>query len=176
MHFIKPILILAFGILLFSCDRVKRKGRQLSDKASKEIDQAKQKISDKKDKLFPAYDSGKPDTESNRKRFKEHLQVAVSEDVKDIYTYGDFLGVDYKVLIAFTCDTSTIARIVQAQGLELSQQDMDTGLFFLDELPWWDKKIIENIRPYKQGKEYEYWKYLWYDVKNKKAYYEEFSL
>jgi hypothetical protein len=143
--------------------------------------ETKQRISDKGnrfvDKIFPAYDSDKPDTESNKKRFKEHLEVNVTEDVKNIYSYGDFMGIDYKVLISFQCDSTTIEKIVRVKGMTLSTQDHDEGLHFLVELPWWNKeKISSGDKPYKVGKEYEYWEYLWYDRESKTAYYEEFSL
>ena len=165
---------------LLSCDRLKRKGHDVVDKTQEKISETKQKIVDKKDQLvdnvFPIYDNSKPDTENNKKRFKEHLQVDLTEDVKNIYAYGDFSGADYKVLISFTCDTSAINKIVRAKSMTVTTADNDDGLFFLDELPWWNKKAIAKIKPFKVGKEYEYWQYLWYDKKSRTAYYEEFSL
>lgn len=150
------------------------------DKTQEKIGETKQKIINKKnqlvDNVFPTYDNGKPDTENNKKRFEEHLQVELTSDVNNIYAYGDFLGADYKVLISFNCDTSTINKIAKAKEMRLSTKDNDEGLFFSAEFPWWDKEIISKIKPYKVGKEYEYWQYLWYDKKTKTAYYEEFSL
>ncbi len=108
------ILTIAFLATLFSCDRLKRKGHNVVDKTQEKIIETKQKINDKKnqlvDNVFPTYDNGKPDTENNKKRFKEHLQVDLTNDVKNIYTYGDFLGADYKVLISFSCDTTTLKK------------------------------------------------------------------
>lgn len=52
----------------------------------------------------------------------------------------------------------------------------DDGLIFTDAFEWWDQDKIELLTPYKVGKEQEYWQYLWYDPKTRKAYYEEFSL
>ena len=174
------ILTIAFLATLSSCDRLKRKGHQVVDKTQEKIGETKQKISDKKnklvDKVFPTYDNSKPDTENNKKRFKEHLQVDLTDDVKNIYAYGDFFGADYKVLISFSCDTATLNKIVKAKGMTISTTDNDEGLLFLDEFSWWDKKVIAKIRPLKVGKEYEYWQYLWFDKKSKNAYYEEFSL
>ena len=165
---------------LSSCDRLKRKGHEAVDKTQEKIGETKQRIIDKKDQLvdrvFPTYDNGKPDTENNKKRFKEHLKVDLTNDVKNIYAYGDFLGADYKVLISFSCDTATLNKIVKTKGMTISTTDNDEGLFFLDEFPWWDKKIIAKTKPFKVGKEYEYWQYLWFDKKSKTAYYEEFSL
>ena len=165
---------------LSSCDRLKRKGHQVVDKTQEKVSETKQKISDKKDqlvdKVFPTYDNVKPDTENNKKRFKEHLQVDLTDDVKNIYAYGDFLGVDYKVLMAFTCDNSTIEKIIAAKKMQLTTSKDDDGLFFLDEFKWWDKDKIELLEPYKVGKDRKYWQYLWYDKKGKIAYYEEYSL
>ena len=174
------ILTTAFTLTLFSCDRLKRKGHEAVDKTQEKVSETKQKISNKKDqlvdKVFPTYDNGKPDTDNNKKRFKEHLQVDLTDDVKNIYAYGDFLGIDYKVLIAFTCDKTTIDKIIAVKKMQLTTAKDDDGLFFLDEFQWWDKDKIELLEPYKVGKDGEYWQYLWYDKKNKTAYYEEYSL
>lgn len=174
------ILTLVLVTSFLSCDRIKKKGQDVADATKEKTAEARQKISDKKDELidsaFPAYDSDKRDTEHNKKRFKEHLQVDLTDDVKNIYAFGDFLGADYKVLITFTCDTSTLKKIILAKSMTISKTDNDEGLAFLDEFPWWNKKLIAKIKPYKVGKEYEYWQYLWFDNKTKTAYYEEFSL
>jgi len=172
-------LILALLLTVFSCDKIKRKGDVVVDKTKESVAEAKQKIGDKKDRLldkvFPSYDSDKPDTKNNKKRFSEHLQIEPTSDIKNIYTYGDFLGIDYKVLIAFTCDQSTIDKIVAVKKMQRSTKD-DTGLFFLDEFKWWNKDSIQMPEPYKIGQDAEYWEYLWYDPKSRQAFYEEFSL
>jgi hypothetical protein len=89
---------------------------------------------------------------------------------------GDFLGIDYKVLIAFTCDKSTIDKIILTNKMKLTTSKDDDGLLFADEISWWDKNKIELLEPYKVGKEGEFWQYLWYDTKTKQAFYEEYSL
>jgi hypothetical protein len=165
---------------LCSCERLKKNGQEIADKTKAKVSETRQKISNKKDqiieKFFPTYDSNKPDTEHNKKRFQEHLQVTLTKDVNNIYTYGDFMGADYKVFISFSCDTSTIEKIIEAKKMMRSTKDNDEGLFFSAEFPWWNKEKIVKIKPYLVGKEYEYWQYLWYDHKSKTAYYEEFSL
>lgn len=180
LRYSKNILTLAFILTLFSCDRIKREGDAVVDKTKQAASETKQKISDKKnqliDKVFPTYDNGKADTENNKKRFKEHLQVDLTSDVKNIYAYGDFLGADYKVLIAFNCDQATADKIIVAKKMQLTTSKDDDGLLFLDEFKWWDKDKIELLEPYKVGKEAEYWQYLWYDPKTRQAFYEEFSL
>ena len=150
------------------------------DKMQEKVIATKQKVVDKKDQLidkaFAPSGFSKPDSESNKNRFKEYLNVDLTKDIKNIYSYADFFGADYKILVSFSCDTSTISKIIKSKGLTLSNDENDNGLSFGEEFPWWDKKAIENIKPFKEGKELEYWKYLWFDKERKTAYYEEFSL
>lgn len=173
-------MTLAFVLTLFSCDRLKRKGHQAVDKTKEVVSDTKQKVSKKAtefidDKILkPSIDT--LNTERDKKRFREYLLTELSDDVRNINSYADFFGADYKVLIAFTCDKSTIDKIVAEKKMELTSTKDDDGLFFSEEFPWWDKDKIELLEPYKVGKEYEYWKYLWFDPKTKQAYYEEFSL
>ena len=174
------ILTIVLLLTITSCDRLKRKGLETVDKTQEKIGEAKQKLKDKKDQVvdevFTTYDNTKPDTEANKKRFKQHLQIDLTRDVKNIYTYGDFLGADYKVLISFTCDDSTIKKIIATKKMQLTTSKDDDGLFFLDKFKWWDKDKIKLLEPYKVGKESKYWQYLWYDKKSMTAFYEEYSL
>ena len=178
MKRITPIALLL--ITLFACDRIKSKGHNIVDKTKEKAIETRQQIIEKKNELiekaFPTYDCYKADTENNKKRFKELLQTDITTDIKNLYTYGDFMGADYKVLIAFTCDRSTIARIIDSKKMKQAASAEDNGLQFLVEFDWWNKKKIEKLVPYKTGKENEYWKYLWYDPKTRQAFYEEFSL
>lgn len=172
-------LILALSLALFSCDSINRKGDKVFDKTKEQLAETTQKIRDKKDQVidevFPSYDSDKPDTKNNKKRFKEHLQIEPTADIKNIYAYGDFLGIDYKVLIAFNCEQATIDKIVNVKNMRRTTKD-DIGLFFLDEFKWWNKDSVKMPEPYKVGKDAQYWQYLWYDGKTKQAFYEEYSL
>ena len=104
------------------------------------------------------------------------MQVDLTSDIKNIYAFGDFLGADYKVLIAFTCDQETIDKIIFTKKMQLTALKDDDGLLFSDTFSWWDKDNIRTLKPYKAGKEAEYWQYLWYDPKARRAFYEEFSL
>lgn len=176
----KSLLALALLLIFFSCDRIKGKRDAVVNKTKEAASKTREKLRQEKnnlaEKVFPIYDHGKSDTESNKKRFREYLQVAPTPDVKEVYSYGDFMGIDYKVLIAFKCDTATINNIVKVKKMSLSNEEYDHGLTFGEEFPWWDKNAIEQIQPYKVGKEYEYWEYLWYDPKTNLAYYQQFSL
>lgn len=176
----KKLLTLSFLLTILSCHRIETKGDKVINTTKETIAESRQKFSIQKDQLidkfFPSYDSYQPDTKNNRKRFTKHLQVDLTEDIKNIYAHGDFLGADYKVLIAFTCDQPTVDKIVAIKKMQLTKSKDDDGLFFLDELEWWDKKKIELLQPYKVGKKAEYWQYLWFDQKTGQAFYEEFSL
>ena len=174
------LIIYVFLFFFFiSCNKIKRKENEIVTKTFIKVVDVKAKILKRKDhfvdKIFPAYD-GMPDTKNNKMRFKEHLLVDVSDDVKNIVAHGDFIGVDYKVLITFTCNTYTLNKIVKAMGMALSNKKNDEGLLFPEEFPWWDKNIISTITPYKGGRELVFSKYLWYNPKTSIAYYEEFSL
>jgi hypothetical protein len=180
LYYSVHIVILAILLTIFSCERVKRKGHAVVDKTKQAASVTKQKISNKVDnlvdKVFPKYENGKADTEDNKKRFDEYLQVELTADIKNIYAYGDFFGADYKVLIAFNCDPTTVEKIIAVKKMQLTKSKDDNGLLFLDEFKWWDKSKIELLEPYKVGEQSAYWQYLWYDPKTKQAYYEEYSL
>jgi hypothetical protein len=171
---VKHILyILTIAIVLTSCNRIKNKGKEVVTNAENKIKDKSERIIDK---AFPGFDFDKADTKSNKLRFVEYLEVELSDDISNIYCFGDFLGADYKVLFSFNCDSLTIRRIIKKKGLTLTNEDNDTGLSFSDHFTWWDKEKIKRLKGYKAGKTYEYWQYLWYDKEQKKAYYEEYSL
>lgn len=167
-------------MLLSSCNRLKKKGNDTLDKTKKVVSNAKEKVHRKANEfldsviLKPSVDT--PNTNRDNKCFKECLLADIPTDVKNINTYEDYFGADYKVLIAFTCNPSTIDKIVASKKMELTTKEDDNGLNFMAEFPWWDKRKIQSLKPYKVGKEYEYWKYIWFDPKTKQAYYEEYSL
>jgi hypothetical protein len=124
--------------------------------------------------IFCWYECG-PDPE-NKRKFKRTLGIGLTPDVKDIHYYGDFFAIDFTVLLAFTCDSSTVLRIINENGLKLASS-FDTGAPF--EFSWWDREAIKTIRPYKNNVKYdddETHKILWYDKENKKAYYQKFSM
>lgn len=166
-----------------SCDRLKRNEHEAIDRTHEEIGNVKQEIIDKGNHfvahIFPIYDDNKPSSDNNRNYFKKYLNIELTNDVRNIYSCGDFLGADYKVLIAFICDTVTLEKIVRTKGMSISNQNNDEGLVFSEEFPWWDKKIIAKNKPYKIGRKAGYktdWEYLWYDAQSETAFYEQFSL
>ena len=158
---------------LVSCESFKNKTREIAGTALHRVPERKNAF---KDKEIRVYDFDKPDTYNNKKRFKEHLQTDVNPGIKNIYAYGDFLGIDYKVLIAFDCDSFTVARIAAQKNMIQVNHTGESGLFFLEEFKWWNKEKLEQLLPYKAGKAHEHQELLWYDAKLQKAYYEEYSL
>lgn len=185
MSFTRAISVLMLFVV--ACNDIDGRSGKLAEKAEKSlaetyaatedaIERTKEKIDQKLDKISPGYDVDKPDTDHNRNRFWDYLKVKPGKDVKDIYCFIDNMGIDYKVLIAFKGDRSTVDSIISINELKLSTEDHDNGLNFLDEFTWWDKERIGELKPYKKGKEGEYWQYLWYDKKAGKAWYLEFSL
>ena len=170
---VKLTLCILILIVLSSCDRIKNKGKEIASNTENRIKDKSEKIIDK---AFPHFDFDKADTKYNKQRFIEYLQLELSTDIAKIYCFGDFLGADYKVLFSFNCDSSTIQKIINKKGLKVINDSNDIGLMFQDEFKWWDKEKINHLKGYKNGKENEFWQYLWYDHDQKKAYYEEFSL
>jgi len=175
----KIFIFTLYLVLCAACNRVRHKEKAIVEEAKQAARSTKHAIVDKKDavldKLDPGYDSDEPDTKANKKRFKERLRVDVTPDVTNIYAYGDFFAIDYKVLMSFSCNQATADKIIAAHKMKLSQE-FDDGLGFSDNFNWWNKGKIAVIKPYKFGKELAYWEYFWYDKKTGQAWYEEYSM
>jgi hypothetical protein len=88
----QSLTLLLLITALFSCERIQRKGEAVVNATQDKISETRQRISRKKDqlldKVFPIYDSGKFDTENNKKRFVEHLQVELTPDLCFWRFYG----------------------------------------------------------------------------------------
>lgn len=145
--------------------------------AKYKLAQAKKGIKDEIDNVIPAYDADQPDTDNNKKRFQESFGTTVGSHVTHLYTYGDFMGIDYTVLMAFTCDKQTISTIVEKDGLKLDRHNDDLGLSGMYIPDWWKQELLPKMLCYKKGSAEEgYFKYLWYDPNTKQAFYEEYSI
>ncbi|MEO6549292.1 MAG: hypothetical protein ABIN94_14920 [Ferruginibacter sp.] len=127
------------------------------------------------DKVIPTFDSFKPDTKFNKKRFEEFFGFAPTPDVKEIFCFGDQVGIDSKFLFSFKCDTSTKNKIVT--NLHLTQADkpdnFSNGLW--QSFLWWDSAKISTLNPYWMKGEHEYYRYLWFDQSKQTAYYIDFD-
>ncbi len=167
------LLFVAAMLLLTSCNRIKNNGRQLMAKTEEKIRDTRDKGVDK---IIPTFNAYTPDTKFNKKRFREFLEVEPTADVKGIYCYDDAIGIDADYVFAFTCDDSTIQKIVKQLKLVKTVKDSAFGLGFGPNLPWWDTAIISTIDPYwKKGAHETFW-YLWYDKNSKNAYFQTYDM
>jgi hypothetical protein len=173
-------LLISLFILSLSCNNFKEKSEAAAAKAKEKLNDAGQRIKEEKDKLLdrmnPDYNAKTPDTESNKRRFRENLKTEPTPDVKNIYGFADLAGADYKILMSFQCDSSTFRRILDANGFILIKDKTDGGLLFSEDFDWWDKTVIEKLPYAKQGIEGSYWRYIWYNEKKGMVYWQEFSL
>ena len=163
------LFFLSFSMTVLSCGKIKRRGHEL-------IGKSKAAVADQTERVFPTYNAYTADTDDNKNRFKEHLQVELTNDVKNLYTYGDFMAIDYSVLMSFSCDQSTIDKIIEKNGLQLSTEDSMRAISFPGKFGWWKQDVIDRLIPYSAGEEDEFWQFLWYDPVTKQAFYEEFSM
>lgn len=163
------LFFLSFSMTVLSCGKIKRNGHGV-------ISKSKAAVTDQVERVFPTYNAYTADTEDNKNRFKEHLQIDLTSDVKDLYTYGDFMAIDYSVLISFSCDQSTIDKIIEKNGLQLSTEENMRAISFPKKFNWWKQDMIDQLIPYEAGEEDEFWQFLWYNPATRQAFYEEFSM
>lgn len=163
------LFFLSFSMTVLSCGKIRRHGHGV-------ISKSQAAVTDQTERVFPTYNAYTADTDDNKNRFKEHLQVELTSDVKDLYTYGDFMAIDYSVLISFTCDQSTIDKIIEKNGLQLSTGENIRAISFSGKFNWWKQDMIDQLIPYQAGEEDEFWQFLWYNPVTKQAFYEEFSM
>ena len=169
------ILILILGTI--SCGRIKNKTEQLANKVKEKTkeelrDQTQKAI----DKLYPPFDYDKPDTENNKKRFKDFLKVDITQDVKNIYCFDDAIGIDADYMFAFNCNPTTSNKIIEVHKLEIDTLNSDNGFGMQDDFEWWNKKRIEKLQKYSWTDGESYFKYYWYDKEENKAYFFDFDM
>ena len=116
------------------------------------------------------YNSETPDTIENKKSFEFHLGVPVSEDVRDILAYAE-LWTDSIYLFSFQAEESTIENILKIK--QMSMQEMVESPIEKD-LVWWDEDLIDTFQKYHYSDDRSS-RVLWYDEKNKQAFYQEFQ-
>lgn len=163
------LLFLSFSMTVLSCGKIRHKRPVV-------INKSEDATTEQGERIFPTYNAYAADTKDNQNRFKEHLQIELTSDVKDLYTYGDFMAIDYSVLMSFSCDQSTIDKIIEKNGLQLSTEDNMRAITFPGKFNWWKQETIDQLIPYRAGEEDEFWQFLWYNPATKQAFYEEFSM
>uniref|UniRef100_UPI0023F1087C hypothetical protein n=1 Tax=Flavobacterium filum TaxID=370974 RepID=UPI0023F1087C len=159
------------ALTIFSCNRIKNKGQEISDKTDEKV-----KAKNLFEKVFPHFDAYKPDTKFNKERFKDFIKVDITPDIKNIYCFDDAIGIDADYMFSFNCDTTTARKIIEKHQLKLDKETTDYGFGLQHDFDWWDKKKIEKLELYSWQGENQYFKYFWYDKTEEKAYYFDFDM
>ena len=132
------------------------------------------------EKVFPTFDSEKPDTEANKKNFRNFLKVDITSDVKNIYCFDDAIGQDIDYMFAFSCNFTTAQKIIDRHELKKDSLIGNNPESFQNDFFWWDKKRINELPSYSWQSNLEnkknVYKLFWYDEKYQKAYYFEYDL
>lgn len=164
-------------ISLISCDRVinktERVAKQVKDRTEQELKEQSKRLMDK---VFPPFDQNKPDTENNKKRFKGFLKVPITSDVNNIYCFDDALGIDADYMFSFNCNAVTSSKIIEVNNLVLDTVNTDNAFGLQHDFEWWDKDRIEKLSKYSWTDGDQYFKYFWYDLENRQAYFFDFDL
>ncbi|TNE54263.1 MAG: hypothetical protein EP338_08220 [Bacteroidetes bacterium] len=129
------------------------------------------------DKLFPKFDSAQADTENNRKRFKEFIQVDLTPDIHGIYCFDDRMGIDSDFSFAFYCNYETSRKIIEKHHLKADTSEnsrVSKGL--QHDFPWWNKDSIALLPFYSADSGRKLHRNFWYDSLQQKAYYFEYDL
>lgn len=158
---------------LVSCKEVKKETIETYQEAK---DQFKSKIKEGLNQAFPQFDAYEADTENNKARFKEFLQVEISPDIKNIYCHADEMGIDASYQFGFHCNRHTVSKILEQHELQpnLETQTLDSrGVE--DSFSWWDPSVVATLPKYTWEGENNFYKYFWYDSTAQSAYYLEFD-
>jgi hypothetical protein len=159
---------------IVSCESFKNKGQALIEKTEEKVEN---KSKDLVDKVFPSFDADKADTKFNKKRFKDFLQVDLTEDIKNIYCFDDAIGIDADYQFSFNCDSTTAKRIIAKHKLKLNKVSTNYSFGLQNDFEWWDKKKIEKLDLYTwQNEDNRYFKLFWYDKTEQKAYYFDYDI
>lgn len=171
--FLKIVLVFALTSPFFTCGRIDRKVKKC-------VKSIKECSSDRLDlvveKVFPPFDSDRPDTENNRQRFEEFIGVELTPDVKNIYCFDDAIGADADYMFAFNCSPYTSEKIIILHGLTIDTINSDNGFFMQNDFDWWDKETIKNLQKYSSTDGDGNHKYYWYDSSGNKAYFFKFDM
>jgi len=170
-----PLTILLCSLIC--CERLTRKADQISERVADKTKQGIARQADKiVDKILPAFDYDKPDTENNKERFRDFLKVEITPDVKDIYCFDDAIGIDADYMFSFSCNSSTSIRIIETNNLKLDITSTDNAFALQHDFEWWNKARIATLKKYSWTNGNRYFKYYWYDKENEKAYFFDFDM
>lgn len=142
-------------LTLFSCERIKQKSDDLSDK------------------LSAKFDPINPDTRFNKKRFTEFFGFDPTPDITNLYCYSDELGIDASYYFSFKCNETTVQKIRKDLKLAHDLAAIDLSGFHLN-YDWWDNDKLKTIKPLTRQDGSLYW-YLWYDEESGQVYFLTFD-
>lgn len=173
-----PILTVFLIVLLaLSCDRIKRKGEYVIEKTGKKVKSVAERQTRKvADVVFPQFDPGKSDSDNNKSRFKDFIQVEITPDVKNIYCFDDAIGIDQDYMFSFNCSQLTSEKIIAKHHLTVDILNSDNGFGMQHDFEWWNKARIEQLQKYSWTDGKQYHKYYWYDPHEQKAYFFDFDM
>ncbi|MDR2235549.1 MAG: hypothetical protein LBE92_05460 [Chryseobacterium sp.] len=131
------------------------------------------------EKVFPTFNSDRPDTEANKKNFRNFIKVDITPDVKNIYCFDDAIGQDADYMFSFSCNPETAEKIIERHRLVKDSLRGNNQDGLQDDFFWWDKKKINELESYSWDSNHEgknFHKIFWYDHEHQKAYYFEYDL
>ncbi|QHT72162.1 hypothetical protein GXP67_25140 [Rhodocytophaga rosea] len=128
------------------------------------------------DTIFPQFDPAKPDSDNNKIRFKDFIQVEITPDVKNIYCFDDVIGIDQDYMFSFNCSQATSDKIIEKHHFIADTLNLDNGFGIQHDFEWWDKDRIEQLQKYSWTDGKHYHKYYWYDLQAQKAYFFDFDM
>ncbi|MEM6397800.1 MAG: hypothetical protein AAF741_15735 [Bacteroidota bacterium] len=90
--------------------------------------------------FLPSFDSDQPDTKNNLYHYEQLTNVKISSDVKELYAFGDELGIDASYYLGFQCDPETILEIINANNMH---EDDKRGAMLSGDLDfmWWNTLV-----------------------------------
>jgi hypothetical protein len=171
IYHISILLLLIIGTS--SCDRFGNKAEQVIQRTKEELKAQSNKAVQL---IFPPFDYDVPDTENNKKRFSDFIKVKITADVTAIYCFDDAIGIDSDYMFSFNCNPITSDKIIAVHKLTIDTINPDNGFGLQHDFEWWDKEKIQKLQKYSWTDGNQYFKYYWYDLKNKKAYFFDFDM
>jgi hypothetical protein len=124
----------------------------------------------------PSFDYNKPDTENNQFHYEHLLTIKMTPDVKNLYSYGDELGIDASYYLAFECNLETANSIIRANKL-IKDEERGNPLYSGFKQKWWNQNEIDTLTRYVYSNdERTYFKYFWYNESSHRAYFLDFDL
>ncbi len=164
------MLVVSFS--LFSCEKIKTQSHKTKKRV---LDKVEKQIAHQVEKIYPRFDHNKPDTENNKKRFKDFLNVDITLDVENIYCFDIAIGFNATYIFSFNCNPATSLKIIERNKLTLDTLNINSSQLQYD-FEWWDKEIVAQLPQYSWTDGKSYFKQYWYDEKNEKAYFLDFDL